>query len=78
MYKLYKGACYYVVVDDVFMAYDNNRWKNMETVAGWQNWLAGDMLAGIQEVNELELLVATGTTREQLTDMTDQLKNDNV
>ncbi len=73
MYKLYKGMCYYVVAGDNFIAYDNGDWKDLEDVSCWRTWLAGEMLAGIKEVNELELLVATGTSRSELTDIVGEL-----
>lgn len=75
MYKLYKGMCYYVVVNDNFIAYDNGIWKNLEDVDCWRTWLAGELLVGIKEVNELELLVATGTSRDELAAIVSELGN---
>lgn len=79
MYKLYKGVCYYVVVGDNFIAYDNGNWKNMmKDVDCWRTWLAGELLSGIKEVNELELLVATGISRGELTDIISGLRTDDI
>ncbi len=74
MYKLFKGMWYYMVVDANFMAYDNGRWKNLEAIGGWRSWLAADVLTGIEEVNELELLVATGTSKDDLANIAAHLK----
>lgn len=80
MYKLFKGLCYYLIANGHFLAYNarDGEWVNVERVEGWRNWMASEILVGVKEVSELELLVTTGTSKADLTNMTARLRKEDI
>lgn len=69
-YKIYKGKIgYYIMASDVILmcTRDGSKWTPILTTSdtGMYKWAAADV-ANAELINDLQLLVATGTSREDV------------
>lgn len=68
-FTIYKGKLgYYVFADKVALTYNEGRWRFIDfdpTKPQWQ-WVASDLVTGAREISDLELLVVTGISREDI------------
>ncbi len=68
-YTIYKGKLgYYVFADEVALTYNKGAWRVLDldpTEPQWR-WIASDLVTGAQKITDLELLVMTGISKEDI------------
>ena len=68
-YTIYKGRLgYYVFADKVALTYNKGSWRVLDldpTKPQWQ-WIASELVTNAQEITDLEFLVVTGISKDDV------------
>lgn len=68
-YTIYKGRLgYYVFADKVALTYKDGAWRvlNLDPSDSTWQWIASELITSAKEITDLELLVMTGVSRNEI------------